>query len=310
MERRPLGRTGLDVSVVSFGTGSLGEMYGSLSEADALRLVDRVIDAGIDLIDTSPYYASAEERLGKALTPAKRDRVVLATKAGRYGYGEFDFSPARIRSSLENSLRVLGTDHVDILQLHDIEFVDLEGVLGESFDELATLRAEGKCRFIGMTGYPVKTFARVMDETDVDVVLTHNKGSLLDDSIREELGPVAERNGVGLMNAAAVALGLLTPHGSNIQIDPPWPPQVAESAGRMVALAGELGVDIAFLANQYAIQCTGTATTVIGAGKWHHVQSAIDAANTPIDHDLVERFLALRPEPGSRQWSMGRPENN
>jgi L-galactose dehydrogenase len=83
MEYRALGRTGLQVSVASFGTGSLGGLFGPLAESDALRLVDEVLDSGISLIDTSPYYGSAEARLGKALTPAKRGSVILCTKAGR-----------------------------------------------------------------------------------------------------------------------------------------------------------------------------------------------------------------------------------
>ena len=161
MKYRALGQTGLQVSVVSFGTGSLGEMFGPLAESDALRLIDEVLDSGINLIDTSPYYGSAEARLGKALTPAKRGSVILCTKAGRYGFSAFDFSPARIRESVEDSLTALRTDYLDVLQLHDIEFVNIDPVLSESCAELVRLKEEGKCRFIGMTGYPVKTFRRV-----------------------------------------------------------------------------------------------------------------------------------------------------
>lgn len=310
MEYRQLGRTGLPVSVVGFGTGSLGELFGPLPEADALRLVDEVIDAGINLIDTSPYYGSAEYRLGKALTPAKRAKVILATKAGRYGFGEFDYSPRRIRASLEESLRLLGTDHVDILQLHDIEFVPLDSVLTESFAELVKLKEEGKCRFIGMTGYPVKTFTRVMRETAVDVVLTYAKGTLLDDSIATELWPIAEEEGVGLINAAAVALGLLTPGGSTINIDHPAPEQVRQAAAKMKELAAGRGADIAFLANQYALQCLPTATTVVGVGKSRTLQAALAAVDTPIDRDLLDDLLALRPAEGQRQWRIGLEENN
>lgn len=310
MDFRPLGSTGLSISAVSFGTGSLGELFGPLDETDALRLVDEVLDSEINFIDTAPYYGSAEHRLGKALTPAKRDSVILGTKAGRYGFDDFDYLPRRIRAGLEDSLRLLGTDHVDILQLHDIEFADLDVLLSDGYAELLALRDEGKCRYIGMTGYPVKTFTRVMEETDVDVVLTYAKGTLLDDSIRTELLPVAERHGVGLINAAAVALGLLTPTGSKILIDAPWPTHVAEAAERMRALAVDLGVDISFLANQYAIQCTGTATTVIGVGKTKHLRSAIEAADTPVDPELVARFTALRPQVGALQWSVGLDENN
>ncbi|WP_019180188.1 aldo/keto reductase [Microbacterium yannicii] len=310
MEYRPLGRTGLDVSAVSFGTGSLGGLFGPLEEADALRLVDEAIDSGINLIDTSPYYGSAEYRLGKALTPGKRDCVILASKAGRNGIDSFDFSPERIRSSVEDSLKLLGTDHLDILQLHDIEFVPLGPVLEDGFAELQRLKDAGKTRFIGMTGYPVKTFARVMRETDVDVVLTYAKGTLLDDSLVTELAPVAQECGVGLVNAAAVALGLLTPGGSRLSLDHPAPAEVREAAARMVELAAERGADIAFLANQYAIQRTGAATTVVGVGSSRNLQSALRAAETPIDEALLADMLALRPPVGHRQWSIGLEENN
>jgi len=310
MKYRALGQTGLQVSVASFGTGSLGEMFGPLAESDALRLVDETLDSGINLIDTSPYYGSAEARLGKALTPAKRGSVILCTKAGRYGFSAFDFSPARIRKSVEDSLTALRTDYLDVLQLHDIEFVNIDPVLSESCAELVRLKEEGKCRFIGMTGYPVKTFRRVLEETPVDVILTYGKGTLLDDSISDELLPVARRRGVGVMNAAAVALGLLSQRGSHVNIDHPAPGPVAESAGRMVALADQLGVDLAFLANQYAFQCVDVPTTVVGVGKRPHLQSALNAVATPVDHELIDQFLALRPPAGSRQWHMGLPENN
>nr|WP_300146671.1 aldo/keto reductase [Propionicimonas sp.] len=310
MKYRPLGKTGLEVSAVSFGTGSLGELFGPLSEGDALRLVDQALDVGINLIDTSPYYGSAEHRLGKALTPSKRNGIILATKAGRYGFTEFDYSPARIRHSLEDSLRLLGTDYVDILQLHDIEFVPLAPVLTDSYAELLRLKDEGKCRFIGMTGYPLRTFRRVISESEVDVVLTYAKGTLLDDSIGTELVPLAAERGVGLLNAAAVSLGLLTPGGSEIKISHPAPPVVRSAAKAMVELAGVRGIDISFLANQYAIQRSGTPTTVVGVGKPQHLEAAVRAVETPIDEEALNEILALRPPLGQRQWRMGLEENN
>jgi L-galactose dehydrogenase len=310
MDYRPLGQTGLEVSVASFGTGSLGEMFGPLEESEALRLVDEVLDSGINLIDTSPYYGSAEHRLGKALTPAKRDSVILCTKAGRYGFSDFDFSPGRIRKSVEDSLSALQTDYLDVLQLHDIEFVDIEPVLTESAAELVRLKEEGKCRYIGMTGYPVKTFRRVLEETPVDVILTYGKGTLLDDSLSHQLLPIAQERGVGVMNAAALAVGLLSQRGSHVQIEHPAPPPVVDAAARMVALANELGLDLAFLANQYAFQCVDVPTTVVGLGKRAHLQSAVEAVATPIDLEVLDRFLALRGPAESRQWRMGLPENN
>jgi len=112
------------------------------------------------------------------------------------------------------------------------------------------------------------------------------------------------------MNAAAVALGLLSQRGSEASIDHPAPGPVAESAARMVTLANQLGVDLAFSANQYAFQCVDVPTTVVGVGKRSHLQSALNAVAAPIDHGLLDQFPALRPPAGSRQWHMGFPENN
>src|SRR5205085_7492160 len=98
--------------------------------------------------------------------------VVIGTKAGRYGVDDFDFSPGRLRESLHESLRLLQTDYVDVFQLHDIEFVKLDGVFQDSYAELVRLREEGKCRIIGMTGYPRHTLRRAVQETELDVVLS------------------------------------------------------------------------------------------------------------------------------------------
>lgn len=310
MERRALGRTGLDVSIVSFGTAPLGGLFGSVDDSDTAQIVDEVLDSGINLIDTSPYYGLAEERLGRALTPSKRDKVILATKAGRYGIDDFDFSPKRIRESLDNSLRLMGTDYVDIFQLHDIEFVELNSIFEDGLAELHALKDAGKCRFIGMTGYPVPTFHRVIQETDLDVVLTYAKSTLLDDAFTTELLPLAEEKGVGMMNAAAVALGLLTPQGPRFAYDHPAPKPVQRAAAGMRGLFERRQADIAFFANQYSIQRSMAATTVIGSAKLPHIRSAIKAATTPIDEALLAECLQLRPARDLRAWKVGLEENN
>lgn len=304
-----LGNTDLKVSQLAFGTGPLGELFGPLDESAASAVVQNALDLGINFIDTSPYYGNAEERLGRALS-GRRSEVVLGTKAGRYGLGDFDFSPARIRQSLDQSLRLLRTDYVDILQLHDIEFVPLGPLFEDSYAELTTLREEGKCRYIGMTGYPPATMMRAMRETSLDVLLTYSHATLLDDTLERELAPVAAERGVGLINAAAVALGLLTPRGSSIGIAHPASSPIREAAARMVAHAANRGADIAFLANQYAIQRSGCATTLIGTGKISHLQSAVDAAEAEIDEQLLQELLSLRPEVEERIWMSGLEENN
>src|SRR5262249_52965487 len=124
MELRELGRTGLRVSTLAFGGAPLGGMYGPFDEAEAVATVRRAVDAGVNLFDTSPYYGplTSEELLGRALDGGWRRRVVLATKGGRITKERFDFSAARLVRSMDDSLRRLRTDHVDIFQAHDIEF--------------------------------------------------------------------------------------------------------------------------------------------------------------------------------------------
>lgn len=309
MEYARLGDTDLTVSKLAFGTGPLGEMFGPLDESAATAVVHEALDLGITFIDTSPYYASAEERLGKALA-GRRDEVILGTKAGRYALDDFDFSPAGIRRSVEHSLTLLRTDYVDILQLHDIEFVPLGPLFEDSVAELVSLRDQGKCRYIGMTGYPAATMARAMRESDLDVLLTYSHATLLDDTLPRVLAPIAAEHGVGLINAAAVALGLLTPGGSNFGTAHPSTPAIRAAAAKMVQLCADRGVDVAFVANQYAIQRSGCATTLIGTGKPHHLRSAAAAVTAELDDQLVADLVALRPPVDGRTWTSGLGENN
>jgi L-galactose dehydrogenase len=309
MKYSQLGTTDLTVSRLALGTGPLGELFGPVDESAALAVVQEALDLGINFLDTSPYYGSAEERLGKALA-GRRSEVVVATKAGRYGFGDFDFSPARIRRSLEQSLKLLRTDYVDVFQLHDIEFVPLGPVFEDAYAELVSLCEEGKCRYVGMTGYPAATMMKAMQETDLDVLLTYAHATLLDDTLERELAPVAAERGVGLINAAAVALGLLTPGGSSIGIAHPATAPIKDAAAKMVQHATARGADIAFVANQYAIQLSGCATTLIGTGKISHLQAAVEAAEAEIDEGMMQELLALRPAAGERTWVSGLEENN
>jgi L-galactose dehydrogenase len=304
-----LGKTGLEVSAVSFGTAPLGDMFGAADAESAIAAVHDAVDAGINFFDSSPYYGGglAEERLGLALKEI-RDPVVVATKAGRYGFDEFDFSPERIRDGLHHSLRLLQRDHVDILQLHDIEFVGLGAVFEDSYAELVRLKDEGKCRYIGMTGYALHTLRRAVTETDLDVVLNYAHFTLLNTELTDGLLPVADEHGTAVINAAAVALGLLTPGG--LKADVPVGERIRAAADRARDICQRRGADIAFLANQFAVQRSGCATTLIGTTKAHHLDSAVRAATSPIDEDLLAEVLAATADVHAESWTSGLPENN
>jgi aryl-alcohol dehydrogenase-like predicted oxidoreductase len=311
MDYRELGRTGLRVSVVGYGTAPLGDMFGATDEEAALQSAYRALDAGINFFDSSPFYGKglAEERLGKVLR-GRRDEIIVGTKAGRYGPEEFDFSADRIRRSFEESLRLLGTDYVDILQLHDVEFADLEGPIGEGYEELVRLRDAGLCRFIGMTGYPTAMTQTVMTKCDLDVTLSYAHCTLLDDCLTTKILPLAEERGVGVINAAAVALGLLTAAGPAPHIAKVVGKEVRAAAQRAVGVCERRGADVSFLANQYSIQRSGCATTLIGTTKQRHLDSAVAAADEPIDEELLVEVLAAVGSDRGLHWISGLAQNN
>ncbi|MFJ6302204.1 aldo/keto reductase [Pseudarthrobacter oxydans] len=159
-----------------------------------------------------------------------------------------------------------------------------------------------------MSGYPIHTIERVMRETDVDVVLTYAKARLLDGSLADRIIPVATEEGVGVINAAAVAVGVLTPGGTAFGNDHPASPDIINSALAMRTLAAEQGADVSFTANQYSMW-RGASTTVIGASKIKNLCSAIRACGEPLESELEAAFLALRPSPADRKWKSGLAEN-
>ena len=134
---RTLGRTGLRLSALGFGASSLGGVFHSLREEDGIQAVFAAIEGGINFIDVSPYYGyyKAEQVLGKALRQIPRDRYILSTKVGRYGQdgvNSWDYSAKRARESVYESMERLGVDYIDLINVHDIEFADLDQVCRET----------------------------------------------------------------------------------------------------------------------------------------------------------------------------------
>ena len=209
--KRTLGSTGLRVSSIGFGASPLGDVFGSVTVEDGRAAVHHAIDSGINLFDVSPYYGLtlAEERLGAALA-GRRHEVVLATKCGRYGADDFDFSAAKVTQEFESSLRRLQTDYVDLLQVHDVEFGSVDQILHETLPALRRLQQQGKARFIGITGYWPHLLARIARAAPVDTVLNYCHANLLMDDMDRELAPLAAQLGFGLMNASPLHMGLLS----------------------------------------------------------------------------------------------------
>src|SRR5437868_637099 len=168
MQFRPLGRTGLELSWLSFGASSLGQEFRPVDVNEALRAARVALDLGMNFIDTSPYYGRglSECLLGIALRDVPRDRYYLGTKLGRYAPAHFDFSARRVVESVDVSLQRLGVEYLDIILCHDIEFAPLSGIIEETLPALRRVQQQGKVRFVGVSGYPMAMFRHVLDRTD------------------------------------------------------------------------------------------------------------------------------------------------
>src|SRR2546423_14118717 len=154
MEKRLLGKTGLRLPILSFGASSLGQEFRTVSLDEALSSVRVALDHGLNFIDTSPFYGRgmSEVLLGIALRDVPRESYTLCTKLGRYDLEHFDFSARRVAESIDVSLHRLGTDYLDIILCHDIEFVPMQQVVDETLPAPRKVQRAGKVRFIGFTG--------------------------------------------------------------------------------------------------------------------------------------------------------------
>src|SRR5437868_5272035 len=180
MKTRSLGKTGLSVPILSFGASSLGQEFRSVTLDEALKSVRVALDCGLNFIDTSPFYGRgmSEVLLGIALRDVPRDSYLLCTKLGRYDLAHFDFSARRVAESVDVSLHRLGTDHLDIVLCHDIEFVEMQQIVEETIPALRKIQHAGKVGFIGVSGYPMKIFKFILEQTSVDCVLSYNQYTL------------------------------------------------------------------------------------------------------------------------------------
>src|SRR3954447_15467260 len=187
MQTRPLGNIGLRLPVLSFGASSLGQEFRTVDLNEALRSVHVALDLGMNFIDTSPFYGRgmSEVLLGVALRGVPRDSYLLGTKLGRYSGTHFDFSARRVVESIDISLERMGVEHLDIILCHDIEFVDMNQIVDETLPALRKVQQQGKVRFVGISGYPMKIFQYVVDRTPLDVMLSYNQYTLQNTRLSE-----------------------------------------------------------------------------------------------------------------------------
>ncbi len=306
---RQLGRTDLQVSIVSFGASPLGNVFRQTDPKEGIAAVRYAIDRGINFFDVSPYYGLtvAEQQLGEALE-GYRDRVVLATKCGRYGSDQFDFSAHTITTGLEDSLSRLRTDHVDLLQAHDVEFGDVEQIVNETIPAMRKLQQQGKTRYVGITGYSLKNLVEIASRAEVDSILTYCRYNLLISDMDDILVPFAKEHGIGLINASALHMGILTHRGA-----PSWhpaPPEVHETGRKIVEYCTAQMADASEVALKFCFDHDGVASTLVGMSTRAHVDANLRALHSESNPALLAEIREIAAPIHNRTWLSGREENH
>ncbi|MCS7025221.1 MAG: aldo/keto reductase [Bryobacteraceae bacterium] len=309
MRYRKLGKTGLHVSVMGLGCAGFGGVYGDISEQQAIRAIHTAFDLGINFLDTAPLYGftRSETVVGKALRGIPRDRYYLSSKVGRYSFQDSDFSYRRVKQGLEESLARLGCGYLDLAILHDIEFCPLDQVVEEGLRALIDARQEGKVRFVGASGLPLKIFPAILAVAELDVVISYAHYTLQNTSLLSLL-PLFEQHNLGVINASPLGLGLLTPAGP-----PPWhlaSEEIKAVCRKAAEWCASKGVDLAQLGMQFAYAQPGIHSTLSGAIQPEEVERNARAVDQPPDPDLVAAVQEILRPVKDRTWPSGRPEYN
>lgn len=306
-----LGSTGLKVTELCVGTSPLASMarlYGyDVSDERAVATIDAVLDSPIRFIDTSNGYGEhgeAEKRIGLALAargglPAD---VVLATKVDPDPITA-DFSGERVLASYEESLERLGVDRVPLLYLHDPERISFEdGVApGGPVEALVRLRDEGRVDHIGVAGGPVGLLARYLDTGEFDVLLSHNRYTLLDRSAAQLFASAHER-GIGVVNAAPYGGGMLA-KGPDVQTKYGYGERdnlVGDAARAMAAACARHGVPLAAAALRFSMRAPFVDTTIVGVSSPERVAQTLDYAAQEIPDELWAELETMVPP--SEYW--------
>jgi aryl-alcohol dehydrogenase-like predicted oxidoreductase len=319
MDVRPLGHTGVKVSPLCLGAMMFGA-WGNTDHEDCVRIIHRALDAGINFIDTADVYArgESEEIVGRALAGAKRDHVVLATKVhGRMGDDPNEFGNSRrwIMQEVDNSLRRLGTDWIDLYQIHRPE---LDTDLDETLGALTDLVRAGKIRYFGSSTFPAAMIVEgqwVAEKRGRErFVCEQPPYSILVRGIEADVLPVCQRYGMGVIPWSPLAGGWLTgryrkdqevptsrraalvPHRYDMSL--PGNQAKLEAAEQLAQLAEQAGVSLIHLALAFVIRHPAVTAAIIGPRTMEQLESQLGADEVELSDEVLDRIDEIVP-PGT-----------
>ena len=320
MEMRVLGTTGVRVSPLCLGAMMFGS-WGNPDHGESIRIIDRALDAGINFIDTADVYSAgeSEEIVGKALAAGRRDRVVLATKAhARMGddVNEQGNSRRWIIRECENSLRRLGTDHIDLYQIHR---PDPAADIDETLGALTDLIRAGKICYAGSSTFPPSQIVEAQWAAQrrgrERFVCEQPPYSILVRGAEAEVLPVCQRFGMGVIGWSPLAGGWLSGRYRRTDGDLPvsrraeripqrfdmsLPGNQAKlaAAEQLARLAGEAGLSLIHLALAFVTSHPAVTSAIIGPRTMEHLESQLGAADIILPADVLDKIDEIVP-PGT-----------
>lgn len=308
MRYKELGNTGLKISEIGYGASSLGGVFHSFDEGRGIDSVFAAIDAGINFIDVSPYYGhyKAETVLGKALKQIPRDKYYLSTKVGRYGEdgkNTWDYSAERVTRSVYESMERLNIDYIDIINVHDVEFADLNQIVDETLPALVALKEKGVVGHVGITDLQLENLKWVIEHTPkgtVESVLNFCHYCLNDDKLVDFLD-FFEENGVGIISASPFSMGLLTERG--VPAWHPAPKPLVEACVKAAEHCKAKGYPIEKLAMQFSIQNDRIASTLFSTTRPENLLKNIEYIKEPADEQLVKEVQEIIGDQKRVSWA-------
>ena len=301
MRYTELGKTGMKISHLSFGASSLGSVFRETNLKESCEAVEAAIEGGINFIDVSPYYGhyKAETVLGQALKNIPRDKYFLSTKVGRYGkdgVNTWDYSAQRVTDSVYESMERLGIDHIDLINVHDIEFQaarpgGLQLVVDETLPALVELKKKGVVGHLGITDLQLENLKWVAERFDgVESILNFCHYTLNDDALTDYL-EFFEQKGIGIINASPLSMGLLSQRG--VPAWHPAPKALVEACQKAAAHCNAKGYPIERLAVQYSASNPRIASTLFSSANPDNVRRNIQWANEEPDWQLVKEVKEI-----------------
>lgn len=303
----------MKISHLCFGASSLGSVFRSTKEAESIKAVEAAIEGGINFIDVSPYYGhyKAETVLGKALKRIPREKYYLSTKVGRYGkdgVNTWDYSAKRATESVQESMERLGIDHIDLINVHDIEFQanmdgGLQKVVDETLPALVELKKKGLVGHVGITDLQLENLKWVVEHSEegtVESILNFCHYCLNDDKLTDFID-FFESRGIGIINASPLSMGLLSQRGV-----PDWhpaPKPLVEACAKAAQRCAEKNYPIERLAIQYAVSNPHIAGTLFSSANPDNVKRNIQWANEEPDWELVKEVQDIIGDQKRVSWA-------